>query len=50
MYALVEGLIHFMCVGIICYIIGQVFAADDSYPLKIFAPCDDTSHKIRLSF
>ncbi len=49
MYAVVEGLIHFMCVGVICCIIGHVFAADDYYPLKIFVPCDDTCHKIEPS-
>ena len=52
MYAVVKGMIHFMCVGIICCIMGPVFAADDYYPveLQVFAPCDDTCHKIELSF
>ena len=39
-----------MCVGIMCCIIGQAVAADDYYPVKMFTPCDDTCHKIDLSF
>ncbi len=49
MYAVGEGLIHFICAGIICCIndiIGQLSAADVYYPLKVFAPCDDTCHRL----
>ena len=50
--AVVENLFHFMCVGIICCITGQVFAAADvtTILLKSFAPCEDTCHNIELSF